>query len=118
MTSEKLSEIIVHGMQEKKGEDIVVMDMRSVKNAVADYFIICTGNSDTQLDALSESVEYQADIQAGEGPYHKEGKENKEWILIDYVDVVAHIFKKDRREYFALEDLWGDAKTTHIDTQY
>ena len=114
MNSKELSKIVVQGMQEKKATDIVVIDLRGVKNAVSDYFVICTGTSDTQLDAISESVEKEVYKYTGEFPWHREGKENKEWVLIDYVDVVAHVFKKDKRAFYGLEDLWGDAVTTHV----
>ena len=114
MSSEDLSTIIVRGMQEKKASDIVVMDLKGIRNAVADYFIICSGNSDTQIDAISDSIENEVYKSSAQFPWHSEGKQNKEWILIDYVDVVVHIFKNERREFFSLEDLWGDAVTTHI----
>ena len=109
ISSEQLSQLVVHGMQEKKAVDIVVLDLRDVKNAVTDYFVICSGNSDTQVDAITNSIEEQVYKSLGEDPWHKEGKVNREWILLDYVDVVAHVFKKDRRSFYALEDLWGDA---------
>ncbi len=109
INSEELSKIVVKGMQEKKATNIVVMDLKGIKNAVADYFVICSGNSDTQIDAISESIEGEVYKNARQDPWHKEGKQNKEWILLDYVDVVAHVFKKDRRSFYALEDLWGDA---------
>lgn len=112
--SEKLSEVVVLGMQEKKAKDIVVMDLREVKNAVADYFIICSGSSDTQIEAIADSIDEQVYKQLKENPWHTEGKENKEWMLIDYVTVVAHIFKKDKREFYSLENLWGDAHVEHI----
>ncbi len=114
MKSKELSEIVVQGMQEKKAKDIVVMDLRGVQHAISDYFVICTGTSDTQLDAISESVEKEVYQHTGESPWHAEGKENKEWILIDYVDVVAHVFKREKRAFYGLEDLWGDAITTPI----
>jgi ribosome-associated protein len=101
-------------MLERKAQDIVVLDLRKVKNAVADYFVICSGTSDTQLDAIADSVEEEVKKQSGEVVWHKEGKANREWILIDYVDVVAHVFKKDRRKYYDLEELWGDAQVTLI----
>ncbi len=107
---------MVLGMQEKKAEDIVKLDLRKVKNAVADFFIICSGNSDTQLDAIADSIEKEAKERAGETPWHREGKENREWILLDYVTVVAHVFKRERREFFALEELWGDAIITEVDS--
>ena len=112
LQSEELSKIIVTGMQEKKAEDIVVLDLRKIQNSVADFFVICTGNSDTQVDAISNSVEefvFKADDQ---DPWHIEGKSSRDWVLIDYVDVVAHVFKEGTREFFKLEDLWGDAKVT------
>ena len=112
--SKTLTEIVVNGMQEKKAHDILVLDLRSIKNAVADFFIICSGNSDTQVDALMDSVEQEVYKITGQDPWHKEGKENREWVILDYVDVVAHIFKKDRRSFYGLEDLWGDAEVVHI----
>lgn len=112
--SEKLSEIIVQGMQEKKAKDIVVMDLRKVKNAVADFFVICSGNSDTQIESIADSVDEQVYKILHENPWHTEGKSNKEWMLLDYVNVVAHIFKKDRRDFYSLENLWGDALIEQI----
>lgn len=112
--SEELSKIVVKGMLEKKATDVVVIDLKGIKNAIADYFIVGSGNSDTQVDAISESVEEVVYKNTQQDPWHKEGKKNKEWILIDYVDVVAHVFKKERRAFFALEDLWGDAEITQI----
>ena len=109
-----LSDIIVNGMLEKKALDITIIDLKSIKNAVADYFIICSGNSDTQVDAISTSIEEEVYKTTSQNPWHKEGQQNKEWILIDYVDVVAHVFKKDKRQFYALEELWGDAKITNI----
>jgi ribosome-associated protein len=90
------------------------MDLRKIKNAVADFFVICSGNSDTQLEAISESIEEEIQ-KAHEKPAKRlEGKSNGEWVLMDYFDVVVHIFLKDKRNYYGLEELWGDAKTTKI----
>jgi ribosome-associated protein len=113
--SEKLSQLVVRGMQEKKASDIVVMDLRKVRNAVADFFVICSGNSDKQLDAIAESVDDEVYKSLKEEPWHKEGKNNKEWVLLDYTNVVAHVFKKERRSFYALEKLWGDAEITEIE---
>ena len=113
--SETLSGVIVKGMQEKKASDIVVMDLRKIKNAVADFFVICSGNSDKQLDAISDSIDAEVFKKFQENPWHTEGKNNKEWMLLDYIDVVAHVFRKDRREFYALERLWGDADITEIE---
>src|SRR5260221_10118636 len=113
--SEKLVDLVVKGMQEKKATDIVVMDLREVKNAVADFFVLCSGNSDKQLSAISDSVDEFVYKDLKENPWHAEGKNNKEWMLLDYISVVVHIFKKDRRDFYSLEKLWGDARTTAVE---
>jgi ribosome-associated protein len=115
ISSDELSQLVVKGMQEKKASSIVVMNLKKVKNAVADYFIICSGNSDTQIDAIADSVEEEIYKLSKQNPWQREGRENKEWVLIDYVDVVAHVFRKDRRDFYALEELWGDAQITHLE---
>jgi len=117
ITSEELSQLVIAGMQDKKAQDIVVMNLRNVKNAMADYFVLCSGTSDTQLDAIADAVEDMVRKQGAQWPWHKEGKENREWILLDYVDVVAHVFKRDKRDFFDLEGLWGDAELVHIDPE-
>ena len=114
-SSETLSDVIVKGMQEKKASDIVVMDLRKIKNAVADFFVICSGNSDKQLDAISDSIDAEVYKKFQENPWHTEGKNNKEWMLLDYINVVAHVFRKDRRAFYSLERLWGDADIVEID---
>jgi len=115
--SKQLSEVVAQGMLEKKAVDVIILDLRKVKSAVTDFFVICSGNSDTQVDAITDSVEEEVHKRLGQNPWHKEGKENREWILLDYVDVVVHVFKKDRRQFFALEDLWGDAEVIKVDAQ-
>ena len=114
MTSEELSHIIIKGMEERKAEDIKLLDLRDVKGSISDFFIICSGNSDTQIQAIAESVEKEVKETQNERPWRKEGFTNREWVLLDYVSVVAHIFKRDKREFYALEDLWGDAKITSV----
>lgn len=113
--SEKLSRLIVKGMQEKKAADIVVMDLRKVKNAVADFFVICSGNSDKQLAAIADSIDDEVYKALKEDPWHMEGKNNKEWMLLDYINVVAHIFKKEQRSFYSLEKLWGDADIREVE---
>jgi ribosome-associated protein len=115
--SKQLSDVVAQGMLEKKAVDVIILDLRKVKSAVTDFFVICSGNSDTQVDAITDSVEQEVYKRLGQDPWHKEGKENREWILLDYVDVVVHVFKKDRRQFFALEDLWGDAEVIKVDAQ-
>ena len=113
--SERLSQLVVKGMQEKKASNIVVLDLRNVKNAVADFFVIGTGNSDKQLDAIADSVSEEVYKGLKETAWHTEGKNNKEWMLLDYTSVVAHIFRRDLRTFYALERLWGDAEITEIE---
>ncbi len=115
--SDILTEVVLKGMQEKKASDIVVIDLKSMKNAVSDYFVICSANSDTQLDAIARSVEEEVSKAIQQNPWQSEGRTNKEWILLDYVDVVVHIFLKEKREFYALEELWGDAPIRHVETE-
>lgn len=116
-SAESLGKYIVKGIQEKKGTDIVVLDFKGVGNAIADRFIICTGASDTQVDSISDSVEKEVLEGAEEKPWHREGFQNKEWILLDYVNVVVHIFKSNVRSFYGLEELWGDATITRIEDE-
>lgn len=113
-TSDILAELVVKGMQEKKATDIVVINLKSLKNAVSDYFVIASANSDTQIDAIATSIEEEVFKSVRQNPWQSEGRTNNEWVLLDYVDVVAHIFLKDKREFYALEELWGDAKIEHV----
>lgn len=115
LSSKDLTELVVKGMTEKKGLDIAILDLRKVKNSITDFFVICSGNSDTQIDALARSVEEEVYKISKTEPWQKEGKANGEWILIDYVDVVAHIFNKERRKHYDLEELWGDAEVTYLE---
>jgi ribosome-associated protein len=115
ISSSQLADLVVQGMLEKKALNIAVLDLREVKNAIADYFIICSGGSDTQVDAIADSVMDEVHKHCGQNPWHKEGFQNKEWILLDYLDVVCHIFQKEKRAFYDLEEFWGDAKIQHIE---
>ncbi len=115
VTSQNIVDFSVKGIQEKKGADIVVINLKNIGNAVASYFVICTGNSDTQVQAIAESVEKEVYLHCKEDPWHKEGFQNKEWVLLDYVDVVVHVFKKDVRSFYGIEELWGDAEVIEIE---
>jgi len=107
-----LSEIAVHGIQEKKGNDIVRLDLRELNSSVSDYFIICSANSSTQVKAIADSVEEEIYKNTQTDPWRKEGQETADWIILDYFDIVVHIFKTEKREFYGIEDLWGDAQTT------
>ncbi len=104
-----ISQIIIHGLQEKKGNEIVRVDLRKIDSSVTDYFVICNADSSTQVRALAESVEKEVYLALKQDPWHKEGLELGEWVLLDYVDVVVHIFKTEKRQHYGIEDLWGDA---------
>jgi ribosome-associated protein len=105
-----ISELAIHGMQEKKGNELVRLDLRNIKSSVADYFVICHADSATQVKAIANSVEEEIYKAVQQDPWRKEGLEYGEWILLDYVDVVIHIFRTDKREFYGVEDLWGDAE--------
>jgi len=109
-----LVESIVGGMQNIKGKDIVVLDLTELPNAVTDYFIIATGDSSTQVEGMASSVVRKTRTELKEKPWHEEGVGNSEWILLDYVNVVVHIFYRETREFYNLEDLWADAKRTEF----
>ena len=101
-------------MQEKKGKDIVSLDLKSLHHAVTDYFIICHGTSDTHVKAIAESVEEEVRQATGLKAWHREGVQNSEWILLDYIDVVVHIFQENIRNFYQIEKLWADAGIKQI----
>lgn len=108
---------VVRGIQEVKGKEICTIDMRELNNAVTNHFVICHGTSDTQVEAIARSVERQVNKEIGEDPIHKEGKDKSEWILLDYFDVVVHIFREETRHFYNLEKLWADADVKEIEYQ-
>ncbi|MGN6640052.1 MAG: ribosome silencing factor [Mucilaginibacter sp.] len=105
-----LSELAIYGIQEKKGNDIIRLDLRNIFSSVSDYFVICNADSATQVKAIANSVEEEIYKATQQEPWRKEGLEYGEWILLDYIDVVIHIFRTDKREFYGIEDLWGDAE--------
>lgn len=114
LDAKALSSIAVEALSEKKGREILRMDLRDADGSVTDFFVLCTGTSDRHVQALADSVmETLSGI--GEKPHNKEGMDKAEWILLDYVNIVVHIFQNDTREFFRLEDLWGDAKIERIE---
>lgn len=112
--AELLVELVVMGMQEKKAKRITIMDLRDLENAVSDFFIICEAESTTQVDAIADSIWDEVRKTADEKPFHIEGKGAAEWILLDYVNVVAHVFQPDAREHYSLEKMWSQAVITEI----
>lgn len=105
-----ISELAIHGIQEKKGNDIVRLDLRNIHSSVSDYFVICHADSTTQVKAIANSIEDEIFKATQQEPWRKEGLQYGEWILLDYVNVVVHVFRTDKREFYGVEDLWGDAE--------
>tara|TARA_R110002124_G_scaffold233351_3_gene398560 strand:+ start:701 stop:1072 length:372 start_codon:yes stop_codon:yes gene_type:complete len=112
-TDDLIAEII-KGIDDVKGEDVQLLDLRGIENTVCDYFIICSGSSNTQVKAISSSIQKVVSKSIKDKPWHIEGEINSEWVLMDYVNVVVHVFQKNIREYYDIESLWGDAKITKI----
>jgi ribosome-associated protein len=109
-----LLESVVKGLIEKKGQNVLKIDLKKLENRVTDYFIICHGNSVTQVDALCDSVEDTVRNETGEKPWHVEGLDNCFWVLLDYGSVVVHIFLEEYRNFYSLESLWADGKMEEI----
>lgn len=112
--STELVEIIVKGLQDKKAIDIVTIDLTKIENTLCKHFVICNGTSNTHVDALTDSVIERTIKECNDRPIHVEGKENSLWVLIDYADVMVHIFQKEQRDLYQLEDLWLDAEAKQI----
>ena len=113
-STDQLITYILKGIEEVKGKDINILDLRDIENTVCEYFIICNGTSNTQVNAIVNSIQKIVSRETKDKPWHVEGTENAEWVLMDYVNVVVHVFQKHIREYYDIEGLWGDAKVTTI----
>jgi ribosome-associated protein len=107
----KLFKTILKAIQEKKGESIVSLDLRKIPEAVADFFIICEASSTIQVKAIADNIEYQVKENCEEGPYRHEGMTASHWVLVDYVNVVVHIFHSETRKFYRLEEMWSDANS-------
>lgn len=113
-SADELITLILQGIEDVKGSDIILLDLREIENTVCDYFIICNGTSNTQVNAIVGSVQKTVSKAIQDKPWHIEGEDNAEWVLMDYVNVVVHVFQKHIREFYDIEGLWGDAKFTEI----
>lgn len=107
--SSKIFKAIIHAIHEKKGENVISLDLRKIPEAVADFFIICEANNSTQLKAIADYIEYDVKEKTGESVYKHEGKQGLQWILIDYVNVVIHVMLTETRKFYQLEEMWSDA---------
>lgn len=105
----KIFKTIIRAIQDKKGENIISIDLRKIPEAVADFFIICEASNQPQVRAISDFVEEQVKKVCGENPYHHEGKQHLQWVLIDYVNIVVHIMLPEQRKFYKLEEMWSDA---------
>lgn len=110
-----LLDAVVEGMREKKAKNITILNLQDIENRVTDYFVICDADSNTHVNSIADSVEEVVEKLAKEKAYHTEGHQNGEWILIDYINIVAHVFMRETREHYNIEGLWGDAEVTHIE---
>ena len=116
--ADQLIAVILSGIEDVKGKEINILDLREIENTVCDYFIICEGTSNTQVNAIVNSIQKKVSKELKDKPWHIEGSDNAEWVLMDYVNIVVHVFQKHIREYYDIESLWGDAKTTIVETNY
>ena len=117
-SADELIALILHGIEEVKGLDINILDLREIDNTVCDYFVICNGTSNTHVNAIVNSIQKTVSKAIQDKPWHVEGSENAEWVLMDYVNVVIHVFQKHAREFYDIEGLWGDAKVTLVESSY
>ncbi len=115
-SADELIALILQGIEDVKGQDISLLDLREIENTVCDYFIICNGTSNTQVNAIVGSIQKTVSKALKDKPWHIEGQDNAEWVLMDYVNVVVHVFQKHIREFYDIEGLWGDAKFIEIES--
>jgi ribosome-associated protein len=117
-TKDKTVALIIEGIKEKKGKEIVSIDISKLENSFCRYFIICHGDSNTQVSAIAQWIEKVVEDDLHEKVWKKQGFENAQWILLDYVDIVVHIFQKEYRDFYDLESLWADGKIEKFENEY
>ena len=108
-TNSRLFKTVIKAIQDKKGENIISLDLRKIPEAVSDFFVICEATSSTQIKAIADNIQDQVKLECGENPYKHEGFQALQWVLIDYVNIVVHIMQPDTRKFYRLEDMWNDA---------
>ena len=118
ISADQLISVILSGIEDVKGQEINILDLREIDNTVCDYFIICEGTSNTQVNAIVNSIQKKVSKELKDKPWHTEGEDNAEWVLMDYINIVVHVFQKHIREYYDIESLWGDAVSTEVKTSY
>ncbi len=115
-TQDKLS-LILEAIKEKKGKQIVSINLIKVHNSISDYFVICHAESTTQVNAIADAIQEKVKKESGEMAHHVEGKDNSQWVLIDYFDILVHIFLEEKRSFFNLEELWADGEIEQIEDE-
>ena len=111
---EQMRELIIEAIREKKGHQIVSIDLSEVENSICDCFIICHGDSNTQVSAITDSIERKLKEESGTRAHHVEGLQNSQWVLMDFFDILVHVFQEEYRSFFRLEELWADGKVTRV----
>jgi ribosome-associated protein len=117
-STDELIALIIDGIEDVKGVEINLLDLREIENTVCDYFVICNGTSNTHVNAIVSSIQKKVSKSIQSKPWKVEGTDNSEWVLLDYVDVVVHVFQRPIRERYDIEGLWGDAKLTAIERSF
>ena len=117
-SADELIALILNGIEEVKGLEINLLDLREIENTVCDYFIICNGTSNTHVNAIVNSIQKTVSKTIRDKPWHVEGSENAEWVLLDYINVVVHVFQKHIRDFYDIEGLWGDAQVTVVESSF
>lgn len=114
--SNELVELIIEGLRKRKAQDIVILDVSEL-TTLTDYFVVCSGNSDTQIKAIADSVEEELLEKAGEKAWKKEGLQARSWIILDFINTVVHVMSREKREFYNIEQMWNDAKITYIENE-
>ncbi|MFV1883518.1 MAG: ribosome silencing factor [Balneola sp.] len=114
--SNELVELIIEGLRKRKAQDIVILDVSEL-TTLTDYFVVCSGNSDTQIKAIADSVEEELLEKAGEKAWKKEGLQARSWIILDFINTVVHVMSREKREFYNIEQMWNDAKVTYIENE-
>ena len=114
--SKTLVDLVIEGMQKRKATDITIMDVSDL-TTLTDFFVICSGNSDTQIKAIADSVEEEILEHTNEKPWKKEGIQGRTWIILDFINIVIHVMSKEKRDFYSIERIWNDARITHIENE-
>lgn len=115
--TDKLLEVVIEGLRNNKAKDIHILNLKNLENSVADYFVICHGTSRTHVSSTAGSVEKEVKETFGEHPWKKEGHTNGEWVLVDYSSIVVHVFQREARDFYNIEELWADAEVTILEDE-